>query len=59
LHRLAREYRRTERRAKALENVLMPEVEETIKRVDEQLDTMDREETIRARWWSSGPAAGP
>ena len=30
LHRLAREYRRTERRAKALENVLMPEVEETI-----------------------------
>lgn len=59
LHRLAREYRRTERRAKALENVLMPEVEETIKRVDEQLDTMDREETIRARWWSSKPAAGP
>lgn len=59
LHRLAREYRRTERRAKALENVLMPEVEGTIKRVDEQLDTMDREETIRARWWSSERAAGP
>jgi V/A-type H+-transporting ATPase subunit D len=59
LHRLAREYRRTERRAKALENVLMPEVEETIKRVDDQLDTMDREETVRTRWWSRGPAAGP
>jgi hypothetical protein len=25
---------------------------------DEQLDTMDREETIRARWWSREPAAG-
>lgn len=52
LHRLAREYRRTERRAKALENVLMPEVENTIKQVDEQLETMDREEIVRARWWS-------
>jgi len=50
LHRLAREYRRTERRAKALEKILLPEVEDAIKRVDEQLDTMDREETIRTRW---------
>jgi V/A-type H+-transporting ATPase subunit D len=53
LHRLAREYRRTERRAKALENVLLPEVEEAIKYVDEQLDTMDRDEAIRARWSAS------
>ncbi len=50
LARLAREYRRTERRAKALEKVLLPEVEDAIKRVDEQLDTMDREEAIRTRW---------
>jgi len=50
LHRLTREYRRTERRAKALEKILLPEVEDAIKRVDEQLDTMDREETIRTRW---------
>jgi V/A-type H+-transporting ATPase subunit D len=50
LHRLAREYRRTERRAKALEKVLLPEVEEAMKRIDEQLDTMDREESIRIRW---------
>jgi V/A-type H+-transporting ATPase subunit D len=50
LHRLAREYRRTERRAKALEKVLLPEVEDAIKRIDEQLDTMDREESIRIRW---------
>ncbi len=50
LQRLAREYRRTERRAQALEKVLLPEVEEAIKHVDEQLDTMEREETIRTRW---------
>ena len=50
LARLTREYRRTERRAKALEKVLLPEVEEAMKRVDEQLDTMEREEVIRARW---------
>lgn len=52
LTRLAREYRRTERRARALEKVLLPEVEDAIKRVDEQLDTMEREEVIRTRWSS-------
>jgi V/A-type H+-transporting ATPase subunit D len=50
LERLAREYKRTERRAQALEKVLLPEVEDAIRRVDEQLDTMEREETIRTRW---------
>jgi V/A-type H+-transporting ATPase subunit D len=50
LNRLAREYRRTERRAQALEKVLLPEVDEAIKQVNEQLDTMEREETIRTRW---------
>jgi V/A-type H+-transporting ATPase subunit D len=50
LHRLAREYRRTERRARALEKVLLPEVEDAIKRIDEQLDMMEREEAIRTRW---------
>lgn len=50
LHRLAREYLRTDRRAKAIENVLLSEVEDAIKRVDEQLDTMDREDAVRSRW---------
>lgn len=49
LERLGREYRRVERRAKALENVLMPEVEASLKRVTEQLDVMDQEETVRVR----------
>jgi len=52
LLRLAREYRRTERRANALEKVLLPEVEEAMKLIDEQLDTMEREEVIRTRWSS-------
>jgi V/A-type H+-transporting ATPase subunit D len=56
LNRLAREYRRTERRARALEKVLLPEVEDAIKRIDEQLDMMEREEAIRTRW-SLGVAA--
>jgi V/A-type H+-transporting ATPase subunit D len=50
LMRLAREYRRTERRANALEKVLLPEVEEAMKLIDEQLDSMEREEVIRTRW---------
>ncbi len=54
LNRLAREYRRTERRARALEKVLLPEVEEAIKTIDEQLDMMEREEAIRARWTREG-----
>jgi len=50
LNRLAREYRRTERRARALERVLLPELEQTIKMIDEQLEIMEREEAIRTRW---------
>jgi len=58
LMRLAREYRRTERRANALEKVLLPEVEEAIKLIDEQLETMEREEIIRTRWSKSKTEIG-
>ena len=58
LNRLAREYKRTERRAQALEKVLLPEVEDAMKCVDEQLDTMEREETIRTRWSTGMNAFG-
>jgi V/A-type H+/Na+-transporting ATPase subunit D len=50
LLRLTREYRRTERRARTLEKVLLPEVDEALRRVNEQLEMMDREELIRTRW---------
>jgi V/A-type H+-transporting ATPase subunit D len=49
LERLANEYRRTERRARALENVLLPEVERTLATVQEHLDLADLEEVARTR----------
>ncbi len=49
LRRLAAEYRRTEKRARALENVLLPEIEERLKRINEHLESFDQEEAIRAR----------
>jgi V/A-type H+-transporting ATPase subunit D len=49
LHRLMDDYRRTERRARALEDVLLPEAREAIHQLEEQLDDMDQEEAIRVR----------
>jgi V/A-type H+-transporting ATPase subunit D len=50
LERLAAEYRRTERRARALENVLLPEVDRALMLVQEQLELADLEEVARTRW---------
>jgi V/A-type H+-transporting ATPase subunit D len=47
LRRLAAEYRRTERRARALENVLMPELEQALHYVEEQLELYELEENVR------------
>jgi len=47
--RLLQEYRRTERRARALENVLMPEVRAQLAAITEYLDEFDQEEAIRIR----------
>ena len=49
LRRLVRDYVRTERRARAIENVLMPEIESALKTVDERLEGMDQEELARQR----------
>jgi V/A-type H+/Na+-transporting ATPase subunit D len=49
LERLIREYVRTERRARALENVVLPEIEGSLRFMDEQLEAMDQEEAIRVR----------
>jgi V/A-type H+-transporting ATPase subunit D len=49
LRRLVREYTRTHRRAEALENVLLPEIEATLKMIDEQLESQDQEEAARLR----------
>jgi V/A-type H+-transporting ATPase subunit D len=49
LRRLVREYVRTERRARAIENVLMPEIESALKIIGDQLESMDQEEIARLR----------
>lgn len=49
LLRLADEYRRTERRARALENVLLPEIAQALKTIEEKLEAGDQEEAIRVR----------
>ncbi len=49
LYRLLEEYRRTERRARALENVLLPEIEQAIAEIETRLEEIDLEEAVRVR----------
>ena len=49
LERLMGEYRRTERRVRALENVVLPEIREDLAVMEEHLDLNDQEEVIRVR----------
>jgi len=49
LRRLEEEYRRTERRARALENILLPEIDSSVHFIEEQLDAVDQEEAVRVR----------
>ena len=47
LERLMHEYTRTERRVRALENVVLPEIKREIEAMEEHLDLVDQEEVIR------------
>ncbi len=49
LQRLRDEYRQTARRARALEDVLIPEIDEILGGLELALDDLDREEAIRVR----------
>lgn len=49
LERLLAEYRRTQRRARALEDVLLPEIDQALHRVSERLEELEQEEAIRVR----------
>jgi len=49
LERLRHEYRRTERRARALEDVLLPEISSTIYELESRLEEVEQEEAIRVR----------
>ena len=50
IYRLCHEYVRTEHRARALENVVIPEIDATLKVIDEQLETIDQEDVLRVRF---------
>jgi V/A-type H+-transporting ATPase subunit D len=60
LYRLQAEYRLTERRARALENVIIPEIEQALKAMGMHLEEMDFEEAVRVRLQARlhQPAAG-
>jgi V/A-type H+-transporting ATPase subunit D len=49
LERLRLEYLHTARRARALEDVLLPEIDETLKVIDAALEELEREEAVRVR----------
>jgi V/A-type H+-transporting ATPase subunit D len=49
LERLRREYSRTARRARALEDVLLPEIDESLAVIGVVLEEQEREEAIRVR----------
>ncbi len=54
LERLMREYRRTERRVRALENVVLPEIRQDLAAMEEHLDLNEQEEVIRVRSLRAG-----
>lgn len=47
LHRLLTEYRLTERRSRALENVILPEIEQNLRDMTLHLEELDLEDAIR------------
>jgi V/A-type H+/Na+-transporting ATPase subunit D len=49
LRRLAREYLRTERRTRAIEKVLLPELGSLLALIEEQLESLNQEEIARLR----------
>lgn len=49
LERLRSEYVRTARRARALEDVLLPEIDDSLRAIDTALEELEREEAMRMR----------
>lgn len=56
LMRLYREYRRSVRRVRALQDVLLPELDGEINEIDTQLEELERDELLGARWQPTGRA---
>lgn len=51
LRRLSDDYLRTERRTRALEEFLLPELRAREKQIEERLDEIEREEAVSLRWF--------
>jgi len=56
LHRLLAEYRVTERRSRALENIILPEIDQALREMSSHLEELDLEDAIRVRLQSSEKA---
>jgi len=47
IYRLSAEYKRTERRARALENVVIPDIEQDLREMSVRIEEQDQEDVIR------------
>ena len=56
LARLYRDYRRSVRRVRALQDVLLPELDGEIDEIETQLEELERDELLGARWQPTGSA---
>jgi V/A-type H+-transporting ATPase subunit D len=54
LERLHREYRKSVRRVRALQDVLLPELDRDLYEIEAQLDELERDEALGARWGRRG-----
>jgi V/A-type H+-transporting ATPase subunit D len=50
LERLHREYRRSVRRVRALQDVLLPEVDRTVGEIESRLEELEQDEALWVRW---------
>lgn len=49
LYRLLAEYRVTERRSRALENIILPEIDQALREISSHLEELELEDAIRVR----------
>jgi len=56
LARLYREYRRSVRRVRALQDVLLPELERELNEIETQIEELERDELLGARWQPAASA---
>ena len=59
LERLHREYRKSVRRVRALQDVLLPELDRDLHEIETQLDELERDEALGARWGRQRPCPAP